>query len=202
MRSRLGPWIRTIHSIVLLPIWTARGRKPPLPPRLKSNLVVRLVKESGLRNFVETGTYRGDTLAAVAPHVDTAFSIELDRSLYDAACTRFTGRNVRLFHGDSTVVLPEVVRSLDAPTVFWLDGHFSGGVTAHGPTTTPIESELRCLLAERDAHLILIDDARLFGTSGYPSLDVIKDLVVSIRPNATWDMRDDIVRIRLDQRQS
>ena len=199
MRSRLGPPIRVVHSVAMLPMWIARGRRPPLPPRRKSRLVATMVRECGLQTFIETGTYRGDTLARIAPIVETAISIELDDSLYEAARRRF-GRNERVDvrHGDSAVVLPSVIASLESPAVFWLDGHYSGGVTALGNAVTPIEHELRSILKQPLPHLILIDDARLFGRDGYLPLSAIELLVQDIRPRASWHEADDIVRIQLD----
>jgi hypothetical protein len=47
--------------------------------------------------------------------------------------------------------------------LFWLDGHFCGGVSAHGDKGTPILEELNLILSHRvKEHVILIDDARLF----------------------------------------
>lgn len=199
MRSRFGPPIRIAHSLAVLPYWIAHGRQPPLPPRLKSRLVATMVSESGLQTFIETGTYRGDTLAMVTPIVQTAISIELDASLYEAARRRFAhSERVELMHGDSASVLPTVVAGLESPAVFWLDGHYSGGVTALGSAVTPIEHELRAILQQPLAHFILIDDARLFGHDGYLPLSAIERLVQTLRPRASWHVADDIVRIQLD----
>lgn len=99
--------------------------------------------------------------------------------------------------GDSAVVLPQIVEALDAPALFWLDGHFSDGVTALGDAVTPIEDELAVVLDQsQPAHVVLVDDARLFvGAGGYPTLDRIRALVSNCRPEFVFSVADDIIRI-------
>ncbi|MEM7478871.1 MAG: hypothetical protein AAF483_28125, partial [Planctomycetota bacterium] len=64
--------------------------------------------------------------------------------------------------GDSAKLLPEIVAGLDdAPALFWLDGHWSGGETAGEGQECPVVDELNCL-KHRQQDLILIDDARMF----------------------------------------
>ena len=106
---------------------------------------------------METGTYYGDMIAAMMPQFDAIYSIELSDELYDRARRRFRGSDkVTLIHGDSAVELAAIVRGLDRPALFWLDGHYSGGETAKGATETPVLAELEQILGadarERDHH--------------------------------------------------
>jgi hypothetical protein len=146
--------------------------------------------------FVETGTYRGDTVAALAPLVERVVSIELDPTLATLARARFVDDpSVTILEGDSAVLLPGVVGGLTAPALFWLDGHFSGGVTA-GDGACPIMEEIRAVLSSDVDHVVLVDDARLFdGTHGYPSLGELREAVRVLRPDLDWELRDDIVRL-------
>ena len=41
--------------------------------------------------------------------------------------------------------VPELVRQLDGPALFWLDGHYSGGDTAKGELDTPVSAELESI---------------------------------------------------------
>jgi Methyltransferase domain len=196
--SALGPKLREAVSRAGAVRWRLRGRPAPAPPHLKRRIVCELTRRAAARTFVETGTYRGDTIAAVARDVDRVISIELDPRLADAATRRFRARgNVSILVGDSGDALPKVVAELDQPALLWLDGHFSGGVTALGVHVTPIEQELEPILdASRPAHLVLVDDIRLFdGTDGYPTLERIRELVAAHRPGAVVDVADDIARI-------
>lgn len=136
--------------------------------------------------MVETGTYRGDTVAACLGTFERIISIELDPAWAALARRRFSHEpRVELLHGDSAELLPGVVRALKGPALFWLDGHWSGpgSETARGSAVTPILEELRVVLSSRPDHVVLIDDARLFGSSpGYPSLDEIRQVVEDVTP--------------------
>jgi hypothetical protein len=135
--------------------------------------------------LIETGTFRGDTLAAMIGHFQTLHSIELADQLYADACKRFADHpEVKLHHGDSGSVLPTLLNTLDQPCLFWLDGHASGGVTARGEELTPILRELQTIMAHPvKKHAILIDDAREFGRGkGYPSLAMVEKLTRPVYP--------------------
>ncbi len=124
---------------------------------------LRLAHLSGARKFVETGTYQGQTACWAAEHFECVHTIERSATLHSAAAQALADcRNVQAHHGDSRVVLPEVLKSLQSePALFYLDGHWSGGVTAGKGDECPLLEELR-LLRDRSGDIILIDDARLF----------------------------------------
>jgi hypothetical protein len=87
--------------------------------------------------------------------------------------------------------------------LFWLDGHFSGEGTARGGEDTPIVTELNIIRShQRNDHVILIDDARMFrGADGYPTLDHLFTLLKEINPAYIVDVADDIIRVRLPKQQ-
>jgi hypothetical protein len=116
-----------------------------------------------LRTCVETGTFRGDSAAAFAGRFDRVITIEASPTLAAAACRRLAPfPNVDARHGDSRQVLPEVVAGLEEPALFWLDGHYCGQGT-HGVTgQCPVLEEIATIVAAAPAHVLLIDDARLF----------------------------------------
>ncbi len=135
--------------------------------------------------FVETGTADGYTTAALADHFERLVTIELDYERYlHVATTQFMQRdNVLPLWGDSARVLREVAQVLPAPALVWLDAHYSGGV--RGEKDTPVEDELNILGGHVEPgantgtrqlrHVILIDDARLFGSDpAYPTLDWVR----------------------------
>jgi len=69
-----------------------------------------------------------------------------------------------LYHGDSGKILYDVCKNITDPIVFWLDGHYSEGITARSNKNCPLYEELDqiCQLKENN-HTILIDDVRDFG---------------------------------------
>lgn len=166
--------------------WGVRGSPAPPPSVVKQATLLNYVIASGYRRFVETGTYLGETTRIIADldlEIDT---IELGANLYDRAVPLFADRpKVRLHLGDSTRLLPTILRDLPEPAVFWLDGHFSSGNTARGDKVTPIQEELLALEAHpvRD-HIILVDDIRGFGGNDYPTVEWVREIGVRIVPGA------------------
>lgn len=164
----------------------------------KQFILREYAKTYGLRVLVETGTYLGDMIHAMNADFDRLYSIELSRDLHEKAVKRFKGiGKIDLLQGDSSVELEKIVRKLNQPALFWLDGHWSGGVTARGPKDTPIYDELRHILNTVDrGHVILIDDARCFGKDpAYPTIDALSEFVKSKRSNLDITVRDDSIRI-------
>jgi len=147
--------------------------------------------------LIETGTYKGGMIAAIKDLCSEIYSIELDQDLYERATKRFvTDENIHLFQGDSAVVLPRILTHIHSACVFWLDGHFSGGITACGTKQTPIWEELQTIVAHPgNAHVILIDDVRCFGAKkDYPTVDEIRSLIMARYPNFIFEVKDDVIR--------
>jgi len=178
--------------------WLQSGASGFAPAPIKRWVIATYLRRYGFRQFVETGTHLGDTLAQVARDRQIqCTSIELADSYYLEAVRRFsTYPNVRLLHGDSGILLPQLVAELKQPALFWLDGHYSGGTTAKGQLETPISVELRAILnAPISGHIILIDDVRCFdGTHDYPYLD---QLLRDVRQDGhyTIEVSADIARL-------
>lgn len=198
--SRLSilPKLDLLRRLPEIARWIADACTGIAPPPVKRMVLSAYLQRFVLRHFIETGTHLGDTLAYIA--LDKAVkctSIELSDEYYQAAKQRFASyTNVILLQGDSGAVLPGCVRSLQAPALFWLDGHYSGGDTARGEMDTPVSTELQVILdSPIKTHVILIDDARCFdGTNGYPHLDA---LLNTVRENGTYriEISADIIRL-------
>lgn len=124
--------------------------------------------------FVETGTYMGRSTALAAGLFKEVHTIELSAELHAAAVERFSGQSHVTCHGgDSAAVLPGILLPVRSRTVFfWLDGHYSGGVTAQGDVITPIMGELEAIReAGLRSWIIAVDDLRIF-RGGIKSSDV------------------------------
>lgn len=116
--------------------------------------------------FVETGTWLGDTVHEMIPYYKNIYSIELSEHYCAQAKTRFAkNSNVHILQGDSSKELLTLCITIQEPTVFWLDGHWSSGDTAKGEKDCPLMEELKTIVTYfRDKAVIIIDDVRLFGT--------------------------------------
>lgn len=195
--TAIYPLLRGPFRRVAMRQWR-RTQKPPAPLEVKAQIIREYASRHGLRIFIETGTFFGDILAALRDDFDQLITIELDAALAARATKRFASDSkITIIQGDSARSLPAVLGTLDQPALFWLDGHFSGGVTAKGDAETPIIAELKHLFAAppRD-HVVLIDDARLFGSGpGYPPLAEIETLLHAHRPEWTMQVETDIIRL-------
>lgn len=178
-------------------------RGKPVPPLhiVKQGIVIGYQRRHRFETFVETGTFTGEMLAAVRPYFSELISIELSPRIYAIASRRFSGDSgITLLLGDSGVVLPRVLESLDHPALFWLDGHYMGEGTGRAQIDTPVTQELAALLRHPvRGHVVLIDDARLFtGSDGYPSIADVRTRVETERPGSVVTLDGDIIRCALD----
>ena len=195
---QLHPWLARRAARPVVASWEAAGKPVPPPAAVKHQVLREHAQRHGTRILVETGTYRGDTLYALWTEFDRVYSIELDETLHREAVARFADvPSIEIIRGDSGVELARLMSRIDQPALFWLDGHFSAGVTARGDKDTPIYEELACILDRPDpGHVILIDDARCFGTEpSYPELAELIAFIRTRRPNAGIVVRDDSIRV-------
>jgi hypothetical protein len=178
--------------------WEAQDRLPPLPHAVKQETVRKYGRSNRLRTLIETGTLMGQMVFAMRNDFERIYSIELEPTLHANAQQRLRRfRHVSILQGDSATVLPEIVNQLTGPALFWLDGHYSGGITAKGALNTPIRRELEIVLgSSRHRHVILVDDAHCFiGKDDYPSIDDVAALAIAFRRDAQVSVADNIIRI-------
>jgi len=128
--------------------------------------------------FVETGTFHGDSVAAVADRFSSVYSIEIEPDLYRNARNRFAGRpeiDIRL--GSSAEVLVQL-RAAGAwagrRALFWLDAHWCESAGADPAGQCPLLDELAAIGRVDKAAVIAIDDARLF-LAPPPAQHVVQD---------------------------
>jgi hypothetical protein len=170
----------------------------PPPALVKQDIVKAHAKEFGVTTLIETGTFQGDMVAAVRENFDEIYSIELSQQLYESARTRFAAeRHIKILQGDSSEVLGSLLSEVRTPCLFWLDGHYSEGVTARGLLDTPVKKELDEIFAHplSHSHVILIDDAREFtGQGDYPAIESLRN-VANAAGFDRFEVENDIIRI-------
>lgn len=152
-----------------------------------------VIETFNIKNFVETGTGAGNSLAAVANlgiHDMNIYSIEVMDELYNLLLTKFKSfKNVNLIKGYSHIEMGKILDKLSPlPTLFWNDAHFPGadyninGATYNSEPDSvkriPLETELRII---KDSgrnisnDVFVLDDLRIYKDGPYQS--------------GNWDMR-------------
>jgi hypothetical protein len=136
--------------------------------------------------FVETGTEAGHTTSLASLfNFKELHTIELSKDWYDFSKEKFLGNpNIHVHFGDSSEVLPQLLKTINKKILFWLDGHYSGGNTAKGKKSSPLLEELEAIKAhDIKNNIILIDDIRLAGTEWIPPLQDITKKILEIHQN-------------------
>lgn len=157
---------------------------------LHRDVMAFLIELFDVRTFIETGTFRGASSLEAANLFQDVHTIELSKELLIENKKRFENyENVHLYQGDSAEVLPRIVPKILGKKLFFLDGHFMGGISALGSEVTPILTELDSLRYADDIKncVVIIDDLRLFKTQkmkggffGDKNYPYISDLVAKI----------------------
>ncbi|MDQ3766084.1 MAG: glycosyltransferase, partial [Actinomycetota bacterium] len=177
--------------------WIRRGRPKKVPHLEKEKVVRAHARSFGTGVLVETGTFHGEMVSAMRKRFEQIYSIELHPELHQKATQRFHRfSHIQILKGDSAQLLPEIAAEIEESCLFWLDAHYSGGITARGGIDTPISAELQTVLGRRQSDVVLIDDSFDFnGSSGYPTLAELENAVKAARPDYDFTVSDYIIRI-------
>lgn len=147
----------SIKQKLIIVRWKLNGRPIPPPHIVKQQIIKEHAKKYKIKTFIETGTFFGQMVRAVSDIFDCIISIELDPDLYKNAKNQFSDfSHISILHGDSSDVLKYIMPSINEQCLFWLDGHYSKGVTAKAKLNTPIIEELNLILSHKiKNHVIL-----------------------------------------------
>lgn len=177
-----------------------RSDKQTLPPHgIKQDAILQIKDVSGIDVFVETGTYKGNMIWAVRNCFNEIYTIELNKTLASEASKRFEKFNhVEVIQGNSGEVLFDLVPKIKKPAIFWLDGHYSGGITSKGDKDCPIYEELEAIFKSGLNHILLIDDARLFvGKNDYPTFAELKKTILEVYPKSKIEIIHDFIKVEI-----
>ena len=168
---------------------------------LPKEIVLEFKEKGGFKNFIETGTYKGGSSFWAAQHFDNVYTIEIDPEISKATASRpECPKNIEFFVGNSKDVLPELIKKINSPSLFWLDGHWCNISEVGKDMECPLMDELRALNNYKDS-VILIDDARAFlgplppphDESQWPRIDEIVLLLKNQFPENFVTIADDVI---------
>ena len=177
--------------------WARRDFAAPSPHHIKQSCLLR----NGLPNatWVETGTYLGETTRILSKNSLKVYSIEPEPTLFTNAKHYFANfKNVEILNGTSEEVFPRLLPTINGRVNFWLDGHYSAGLTFKGKQDTPVLEELENIaqnLVHFEKVCVLVDDIRCFSPNikGYETYPPLNALVAwAEKYHLAWHIEQDI----------
>ena len=127
------------------------------------DFVLFLKENFRIQQFIETGTYQGNTAIWASEHFDSVISVEDSQVIYQELLRNHPDiPKIRFIIGDSVTFLADRVRELNESAVFWIDSHWCGEESYGENDQCPLLLEIAELNKSPRPQFILIDDARLF----------------------------------------
>lgn len=135
-------WLKTTNIFIAIKnildtiSWKKRNYCMHSPQFIKEGCIFQHnIKDS---IWVESGTYLGNTTRFLGSFAKHVYSIEPQMNLFEYATWRFNSKkNISILHGLSENILPNLIKNISGDICFWLDGHYSEGITFKGPLSAP-----------------------------------------------------------------
>lgn len=172
---------------------------PKSPESLSYSFLSNLANLTQTKVFFESGTAFGHTTETAAKIFDKVLTTEISLALFQKAKEYLkTYNNISIFHGDSADLFPKILPYVNDKTLFWLDGHYSGGPTEKGKIACPIWFELDAIKkSKNNKPVILIDDLRVFydfmKIEGYLPVNELINKIREINPSYKFIVFGDIL---------
>jgi hypothetical protein len=170
--ERLGSQVRGIIGCGIDLYHVACSDLPNPHSYTKYQAIASAQRRTGASIFLEAGTFLGITAARCAGIFEQVYTVELDAKLAQRATHYLSPlHNVNVIRGDALQIIPMLLENdRISNVILFLDGHFSGGITACGDIPEPAVEMLPSIAPyQSKIQAIIVDDFRTFGTvEGYP----------------------------------
>lgn len=166
---------------------------------IPKDIVLDIIKEITIDNFIETGTFKGETTFWASDYFPQVYTIEISREISNETAQRSKKKNITFIVGDSKDELPKLVPTLKGRSFFWLDGHWCTGGGGKD-TECPLIDELESISMCKDS-VIFIDDARCFlgplpaphDSEKWPKIDSVFAKCKELFPTHFTTIIDDVI---------
>jgi hypothetical protein len=167
---------------------------------IPKELVIKITEKLVFDNFIETGTYEGNTSFWAANHFKKVYTIEIDPLISKRTSSKpDCPSNIEFLIGNSKDVLVDVCKSLKGRNFFWLDGHWCFGAGGK-EEECPLLFELEAIKNIQNS-VIFIDDARCFlgplpephDSTHWPYIDEIFQKLKEYFPQNSTTIQDDVI---------
>lgn len=112
--------------------------------------------------FIETGTFGGSTAVWASTVFNKVYTVELSEDIYKKTSTKYRNKkNISFNQGNSVDFLDKMVKTIDKPSVYWIDSHYSQCGTAGGGQPHTLLKEIDILNKSKYDDFLFIDDFRL-----------------------------------------
>lgn len=156
-----------------------------------------------LQTFVETGTFQGRTTKWAGLNFFRVHTVDVHIDYLKQAQAACQLLPVAFYHGRSEVMLQTIISRLDRPTLFWLDAHWSADLAYQQlDIVCPVLEEIEVInqRCNKQRHVVMIDDARLFGVErGWPSQKAVIDALAKGGREVSIN-QDVIIGVPLEQK--
>jgi hypothetical protein len=168
---------------------------------IPKELVLFIKDEFQIANFVETGTFEGNTTVWASEHFQKCVTIENSKPVYERTIANHGHiAKIQFLFGNSATELKPVIEKLNGNSLFWLDGHWSGWDTYGEEDQCPILKELE-QVGTRPSDFLLIDDARLFlappalpnRADQWPTVDEVISAIHKFNPEHYITVYEDVI---------
>lgn len=165
-------------------------------------LIIKIRDKFNVSQFVETGTYHGDTTRWAAGNFSKVITIEYSKEIFDSVLKDGKhDENIEYLYGDSRAILKTIFQRIEGPAIFWLDSHWSGGETYGKGDECPLVDEINIINSSGKEHFLMIDDARLFmapppmphDCNQWPSIDTVLDAIKSGKQSYYIVISEDVI---------